>query len=112
MSPFQESQYRRERYGDDLGSPRGGAGAANYDEFMPEGTHPSQGSRGRTPEMFSRAKDTVQRGISGATDYVKSHDFEDVLEDARSVARRNPRVAIVALVAVGFLIGRMLRRPR
>jgi hypothetical protein len=112
VSPFNDSQYRRARYNDELGTSRGGADAANSDEFMPDGTHSARNPRDREPQMFSRAKDTVQRGISGATDYVRSHDIEDVLEDARKVARRNPRVAIIAVVAVGFLIGRMLRRPR
>ncbi len=112
MSPFNEAKHRRDRYTDELAGSRGSVGAAAYDEFMPDGVRPSASSRDRSPEMFSRAKDKVQRGIAGATDYVKSHDMDDVLEDARSVARRNPRVAIVALVAVGFIIGRMLRRPR
>lgn len=112
MSPFNEAQQRRDRYNDEFGTSRGSAGAAAYDEFMPEGSHPSSRGRGRTPEMFSRARDSVQRGISGASDYVKSHDMDEVIEDARNVARRNPKVAIAAFVAVGFLIGRLMRRSR
>lgn len=112
MSPLNESQFRRDRYNDELRGAMRAGDASAYDEFKPDGDRSAHNGGGRTPEMFSRAKDTVQRGISGATDYMKSHDVKDVLEDARTVARRNPRVAIVALVAVGFLIGRMMRRPR
>jgi len=124
VTSFNDSQNRRERFDDERSGSRAGDGAASYDDFiMPDRTRASGSGPRRTPEAFSRAKDkvqrgisgaqdTMQRGISGAQDYVKSHDFEDVVEDARNVARRNPRVAIVALMAVGFVIGRLLRRPR
>jgi len=114
MTLFNESQYRRQRYTDEFAGSRDGTGpgAAAYDEFMPEGARSPDSGKRRTPEAFARAKDTVQRGFSGAQRYITSHDVEDVLEDARNVARRNPRVAIAALVAVGFIIGRLLRRPR
>jgi hypothetical protein len=111
VSPLNESQFRRDRYTDELRA-SGRDGAAAYDEFMPDALKSAKNGGMRTQEMYSRAKDSVQRGIAGATDYVKSHDVDDVLEDARTVARRNPRIAIVALVAVGFLIGRLMRRPR
>ena len=112
MSPLNESQFRSDRYDEEFGVSSRAGGAAAYEEFVPEGTRSSHAGGVRTPEMFSRARDTLQRGIRGATTYVKSHDVDDVLEDARTVARRNPRVAIVALVAVGFLIGRLMRRSR
>ena len=112
MAPFNDSQRQRDRYDDDAGTGRSRGSDPSYDEFMPDGTHASIGGQQRTRAMFSRARDSVQRSISGASDYVKSHDMDDVLEEARTVARRNPRVAIVALLAVGFLVGRMLRRPR
>jgi len=114
MTPFNESQYRSRRYTDEFAdtSDGTGPGAATYDEFMPDGARSPDNRQRRTPEGFSRAKDSVQRGFSDAQRYITSHDVEDVVEDARNVARRNPRVAIVALVAVGFIIGRLLRRPR
>ena len=112
MAPFNEPQRQSDLHDDDATTGRFRGSNPSYDEFMPDGTHQSLGGQGRTPAMFSRARDSVQRGISGASEYVKSHDMDDVLAEARTVARRNPRVAIVALLAVGFLIGRMLRRPR
>ncbi len=114
MTPLNESQYRRRRYIDEFAGTSDGTspGASTYDEFMPDGARSPDNGQRRTPEAFSRAKDTVQRGFSGAQRYITSHDVEDVVEDARNVARRNPRIAIVALVAVGFVIGRLLRRPR
>jgi len=124
VTSFNDSQNRRERFDDERSGSRAGDGAASYDDFiMPDRNRGSGSGSRRTPEAFSRARDkvqrgisgaqdTMQRGISGAQDYVASHDFEDVVEDARNVARRNPRMAIVALVAVGFIIGRLLRRPR
>ncbi|MES3033526.1 MAG: hypothetical protein V4813_05965 [Gemmatimonadota bacterium] len=102
------AQYRRERYDEDFG-PQDRAEPFGVDDTLPEA---ARRAGRRVPEAFSKARNRVQRGISGAQDYVKTHDVEDVLEDARNVARKNPRVAIVALVAVGFLIGRLMRRQR
>lgn len=102
------AQYRRERYDEDFG-PRGGAEASSFEDRLPSA---ARAAGRRVPEAFSKAKDRVQRGFAGAQDYVKSHDVDDVLEDVRDVARKNPRVAIVAVVAVGFLLGRLMRRSR
>lgn len=102
------AQYRRDRYEDDF-APRAGADAAEFGDRLPDGAR--AGVR-RVPEALSRAKTSVRRGLSGAQEYVRSHDMDDVLEDARNLARKNPRVAIVALVAAGFVLGRLMRRSR
>lgn len=108
MPEFNGSQYRRERYDEDIAR-RGGAESRSDDNDLTGG---ARAAGRRVPEAFSKARNRVQRGLSGAQDYMKSHDMQDVIEDARDVARKNPRVAIVALVAVGFILGRLMRRSR
>jgi ElaB/YqjD/DUF883 family membrane-anchored ribosome-binding protein len=112
VTPFNERRDRRERYLDELDGARDASGAAAYEEFIPHGSRGSTSQQRKSPVALARARDTVQRGMSGAQDYLQSHDVEDMIEDARNVARRHPRAAITLFVAVGFILGRVLRRPR
>ena len=108
MTDHNGPQYRRDRDDDEFG-PRAGSDATGFEDALADR---ARGAGRRVPEAFSRARSTVQRGISGAQDYVRTHDADDVLEDAREVARKNPRVAILAFVALGFVLGRLMRRSR
>ena len=47
-----------------------------------------------------------------ASQYVTSHDMSAMVDDAKQIVRKHPRAAIIALAAVGFLLGRSLRRSR
>jgi len=58
----------------------------------------------------SGAAHKVADGIDTTASYIEDHDFADMGEDVMDVARRHPGKAIVASIALGFLMGRALRR--
>jgi ElaB/YqjD/DUF883 family membrane-anchored ribosome-binding protein len=58
----------------------------------------------------SGAAHKVADGIDSTATYLEENDFSDMGEDAMNVARRHPGKAILASLAVGFLLGRVLRR--
>jgi ElaB/YqjD/DUF883 family membrane-anchored ribosome-binding protein len=48
--------------------------------------------------------------VESSADYLESHDFSQMAEDAMAVVRRNPLPAIAVAAAAGFLLGRALTR--
>jgi hypothetical protein len=58
----------------------------------------------------SGAAHRVADGIDTTASYIEDNDFADMGEDVMNVARRHPGKAIVASIAFGFLLGRVLRR--
>jgi len=60
-----------------------------------------------------RASDAVRKvagGMDSTARYLEEHDFADMGKDAMNVARRHPAEAIIASLAIGFLVGRALKR--
>ena len=80
-----------------------------YEDYLPTGS-PRSGAR--KVVGIGTAKDRLSERFNAAADYVTSRDMSDMVDDVKEAARKHPRVAIVALAAVGFLIGRSLRRSR
>jgi hypothetical protein len=48
--------------------------------------------------------------ISSTAQYVRDNDVREMLEDAMDVVRKNPGIALLGAVALGFLVGRALTR--
>lgn len=115
MSDYNAANGRRDRYSEDVELRRNAGGSsATFDEFG----HPA-GRRGRAAdrlsdakEKLSDAKEKVTERFAGASRYVKARDMSEIVDDARDLAKQHPKVAILTLAAVGFLIGRVLRRSR
>ncbi|HYW50084.1 MAG TPA: hypothetical protein VE861_05730 [Gemmatimonadaceae bacterium] len=108
MSEYNPSNYRRDRYSDDVEFRRSGdSPSATFDQF-----DSSRGRGQRGKEKLSEAKDKLTQGFSTASHYFKSRDASEMMTDVRVAARKNPKIAILALAAIGFLIGRGMRRSR
>jgi ElaB/YqjD/DUF883 family membrane-anchored ribosome-binding protein len=58
-------------------------------------------------ERVSNVASRVQQKV---TDYVRSHDASDMLEDLNSYVKQYPTQAVVAAMAFGFLAAALLRR--
>jgi ElaB/YqjD/DUF883 family membrane-anchored ribosome-binding protein len=61
----------------------------------------------------SRARDFARGAasrLSGAADYVRSHDTSRMAGDVESMVKNHPGPALVVAAAFGFLLGRALRR--
>jgi hypothetical protein len=58
----------------------------------------------------SGAVHKVADGIDTTASYIEDNDFADMGEDVMNVARRHPGKAIITSLALGFLLGRALRR--
>jgi hypothetical protein len=60
-----------------------------------------------------KASDAARKfagGIDSTASYLEEHDFADMGKDVMNVARRHPAEAIIASLAIGFLVGRALKR--
>lgn len=47
--------------------------------------------------------------LQASADYVREHDFKDMMQSVEGFVRRNPGQALVAAGVVGFLAARVLR---
>lgn len=60
-----------------------------------------------------RASDAARKvagGIDSTASYLEEHDLSDMGKDVMNICRRHPAEAIITSLAVGFLVGRALRR--
>jgi ElaB/YqjD/DUF883 family membrane-anchored ribosome-binding protein len=60
-----------------------------------------------------RASDAARKvagGIDSTAAYLEEHDFSDMGKDVMNVCRRHPAEAIITSLAIGFLVGRALKR--
>jgi len=106
---------RSDRYSDGLDhdsrstDDTGSMPTPGYDDFHPTGSRRRR--RGKS-DGTATAKDRLTETFNTASRYVQSRDMSEMVDDVTQAARRNPRVAVIAVAAVGFLIGRSLRRSR
>jgi hypothetical protein len=52
----------------------------------------------------------IADGMESTASYLREHDFEDMREDLMNICRRHPAQALLSALAVGFLVGRAIRR--
>jgi ElaB/YqjD/DUF883 family membrane-anchored ribosome-binding protein len=52
----------------------------------------------------------VADGMEATASYLREHDFADMRDDLINVCKRHPVQALLSAVAVGFLLGRSVRR--
>ena len=64
----------------------------------------------RSDERVRAVSRRTRRAIDGGRSYFTSHDLDDMVEDVGDVVRKHPGKTILALAAVGFLLGRAFRR--
>jgi ElaB/YqjD/DUF883 family membrane-anchored ribosome-binding protein len=58
----------------------------------------------------ANAAHRIADGIEATASYLRQHDFTDMRGDFMSVCRRHPVQALISAVAVGFFLGRSIRR--
>jgi ElaB/YqjD/DUF883 family membrane-anchored ribosome-binding protein len=58
-------------------------------------------------QQFAHA---AAEGLNTTADYVRSHDAKRMLEDVGRAVKNNPGPSLVIAAALGFLIGRALKR--
>ena len=115
MTQHNDLNSRSDRYDDGLDydgrseQTLGSISEPGYDDYKPRG---SRRPGMRQGDGINKAKDRLTETFNTASQYVKSHDMSAMVDDAKQVARKHPRAAIIALAAVGFLLGRSLRRSR
>jgi hypothetical protein len=61
-------------------------------------------------ERVSRATHEVADKVESASHYVRDKDAKEMLADVESMVRRHPTRSLLAVLAVGYLAGRALRR--
>jgi hypothetical protein len=61
-------------------------------------------------DTASRVSGKVSDSVESATNYVRNMNFDDVWDDVQRVVKANPAAALLGAVAVGFVVGRLLRR--
>lgn len=64
--------------------------------------------RGDRPEIAGVA-DTAAQRIDQLASYVREHDARDLIDEAERFARRQPAVVIGGGLALGLIVGRLLR---
>jgi hypothetical protein len=64
----------------------------------------------KLPGRASQAAHKVAGGIDTTAAYLEEHNFSDMGKDVMDVCRRHPTEAIITSLALGFLVGRALRR--
>jgi len=52
----------------------------------------------------------VAGGIDSTASYLEGHDFSAMGKDVMNICRQHPAEAIVASLALGFLVGRAMKR--
>jgi ElaB/YqjD/DUF883 family membrane-anchored ribosome-binding protein len=79
-------------------------------------------SRGTVADGFQKTADAVKSyapasmaqptadAITKTADYIRSRDLRSMTSDLTAVVRRNPGPSLIAGIAVGFLLGAMMRR--
>lgn len=80
--------------------------------------------RASAAEGLDRAASAVQTGgarvgaaaqrageaLASSADYVRAHDARDMMDDLTEIIRNNPGPALLAAVALGFIMGRAVYR--
>jgi len=67
-----------------------------------------QSMRTDQPQIASLADQTVDR-VEGISNYLRNHDFNDVVRDAESYAKREPIIFLGAAFGLGFVAARFLK---
>ena len=66
--------------------------------------------RSLAPESAVRQARNTADAMENAAGYLRSRDVRTIGADLTETVRRNPTPSLIAAVAIGFLLGRTLRR--
>ena len=84
--------------------------AADGLEGAARGLHDKADSIADGGERLSKVTHEVADRVDGASRYIREKDARDMLADVESIVRAHPTRSLLAVLAIGFLAGRVLRR--
>jgi len=61
-------------------------------------------------QKAARAAHSLADGMESTASYLREHDFKTMGDDLMGVCRRHPAQALISALAIGFLMGRAVRR--
>ena len=79
-------------------------------EGAARGLHSKADSIAGGGERLSRSTHEVADKVENASRYIRDKDAKDMLADVESMVRAHPTRSLLAVLAVGYLAGRALRR--
>jgi hypothetical protein len=86
------------------------AGVADGLEGAARGLHDKADSIAGGGERVSKAAHQVADKVENASRYIRDKDAKDMLADVETMVRNHPTRSLLAVLAVGYLAGRALRR--
>jgi ElaB/YqjD/DUF883 family membrane-anchored ribosome-binding protein len=86
------------------------AGVADSLEGAARGLHDKADSIVGGSERVSQVTHEVADKVENASRYIRDKDAKDMLADVESMVRAHPTRSLLAVLAVGWLAGRALRR--
>jgi ElaB/YqjD/DUF883 family membrane-anchored ribosome-binding protein len=86
------------------------AGAQRAEDALDEGTGRVREGIRRTRTSLESAGRRVGGAASDSIDYLRENGMRGVMREMEDVVRKYPGRTVLAVVAVGFLIGRSLRQ--
>ena len=88
-----------------------------------QGRRSTAGALDRAADALHRRADSIPGGrkasefahttadkLQGTAHYIREHDFRDMMGDVETVIRRRPGQALLGALAIGFLVGRSMRK--
>lgn len=65
---------------------------------------------GKFGSQASDAAKKIAKGVESTTSYLHDHSFSEMGDDLMNVCRKYPAQALISSLAIGFLVGRLIRR--
>lgn len=97
--------------------------AQNAKSKAEQGRQSTAGALDRAADAIHRRAESIPGGrkaseiahttadrLQDTASYLREHDFRDMFDDMEGVIRRRPGQALLGALAIGFLVGRSLRK--
>jgi hypothetical protein len=83
--------------------------AADQAEAVAGAIRTAAGELRGSNETLASYAEGLGRGISSAADHVRNRSVDQLLQDAQSLARRNPALFLLGSVGVGIALSRLMK---
>lgn len=100
------------RHGAEAGAERLKDGFARATESLDDAADVASEAIDATRERLGNAGRRASRAASDSADYFRKNGPRGVARDVEDVIRKHPGMALMVCAAVGFLIGRSLKKAR
>jgi ElaB/YqjD/DUF883 family membrane-anchored ribosome-binding protein len=100
------------RHGAEAGAERVKQGFSRASESLDDAAEVAGEALDATRERLGKARRRAARAASDSADYFRENGPRGVARDVEGVIRKHPGMALMVCAAVGFLIGRSLKKAR